>query len=112
MVSSDQVFRWVDKNDNIDAPIGAVTGACSLQGRRIYVIRAPYNGRTVAGNYEEGNDYAEIEIYGARMSLDWEYLVSTEEVTGTHVHNLMNYHIALSISDWWIIVLRLNCNSA
>ena len=82
MASSDEVFCWVNKNDINGVPIGGVTRDCSPEGRRIYVIRASYGTVHIAGNYEEGNGYAEFEQFGIESSMDWEFLVSNEEVAG------------------------------
>ena len=86
MASSDEVFCWVDNNDINGVPIGGVTRDCSPEGRRIYVIRASYGTFYVAGNYEEGNGYAEFEQFGIESSMDWEYLVSNEEVVGKVIY--------------------------
>ena len=82
MVSSHDVFRWVDKNDTTGIPNGAITGGCSPDGKLIYVIRAYHDTRLVAGNHEEGNAFAEYHYFGPKNSTKWQYLVSNEEVSG------------------------------
>ena len=84
------MFSWVDKNDTPDVPKGAITGACSPAGKRIYVIRASHGTKLIAGNYEEGNEYAEYEQIGARQSNEWQYLVSNEEAFGMKIYTLLN----------------------
>ena len=88
MASRDDVFSWVHKDDVIGAPADGIIGACSPEGRYIYVIRANYDhGKYfIAGNYEEGNDYAEFEYDGLHISsMDWEYLVSSADVTSMNI---------------------------
>ena len=87
MASSEEVFCWVDKDDTNGVPIGGVTRDCSPEGRRIYVIRAYFidEGVFVAGNYEEGNEYAEYEQSGIKSSMSWEFLVSNYDVAGMEI---------------------------
>ena len=81
----------MDKNDNKGVPVGAVTRDCSPEGRHIYVIRAEYDGFHIAGNYEEGNDYAEFEEMGIESSKAWEFLVSNKDVAGMKVWIQINH---------------------
>ena len=90
VASSDHVFSWVDKNDTPGVPKGAITGACSPEGKRIYVIRASHGTKLIAGNHEEGNEYAEYEQIRARQSNEWQYLVSNEEAFGMKIYTLLN----------------------
>ena len=78
-------------NDNIiGVPICGVIGAISPEGNPIYVIQAKHGSLTTAGNYEEGNEYAEFQHYGVQSSMDWEFLVlSKEAVCANH-----------TLSDW------------
>ena len=85
VASSDNVCSWVNKDDTTGVPVGAVTGGCSPEGSRNYVIRVKYNWVVIPGNYEEGNDYVEFEHYGYKCSVDWEYLVSNEDVAGMSI---------------------------
>ena len=87
MVSSHNVFGWINNVDTSGVLYGAVTRDCSP--RRNYVIRASYSGTFIAGNYEEGKDYAEIEYFGYKSSVDWEFLVSNEHVAGMGIILIM-----------------------
>ena len=49
---------------------------CSPEGRHIYVIQAYSDGVHIAGNYEEGNEYAAFELFRNKSSIAWEFLVS------------------------------------
>ena len=86
MASSNEVFHWVSKDDIDGLPIHGITGAISSEGRRIYVIRALFWGKLVAGNYEEGMDQAELQYSGAQRSPEWEYLVSNESAAGMELY--------------------------
>ena len=93
MASSDESFRWVDKNDMAGVPIGEVTRGCSPDGRRVYIVRAYHDGDTsYAANYEEGNDYAEYETWGPQSSENWDYLMSKVELPGMIIKSLVNFY--------------------
>ena len=85
VASSGDVYSWVNKYDITGVPVGAVTGGCSPEGSRNYVIRVKYSGWFIAGNYEEGNEYVEFEYFGYQCSVDWEYLVSNGDVAGMSI---------------------------
>ena len=78
----------MDKDDIIGAPNGVIIGACSPEGRYVYVIRAKHDEYFIAGNYEEEKNYAEFEWRGVRSAVDWEYLVSSGDVTGMDIYSL------------------------
>ena len=65
VASFSDAFSWEDKDDINGAPSGGMIGACSPEGRYVYVIRANYDRYLVAGNYEEEKDYVEFELWGA-----------------------------------------------
>ena len=73
-------FSWVGNDDINGVPNGGVIGACSPEGRYVYVIRAYHDGYLVTGNYEEEKDYVEFELWGNKSSMNWEYLVSSRDV--------------------------------
>ena len=91
--SSDHIFHWVDKDGTTIVPNGAITGSCSPEGNRIYIIRAKYRTMFFVGNYEEGNEYAEFESGGALQAMDWQYLVSHDSMPGMKIHVTFNCHI-------------------
>ena len=88
MASSSDAFSWVGKGNSIGAPNGGIIGACSPEGRYVYVIRAKHGKYLITGNYEEEKDYVEFECLGIESSMDWEYLVSSRDVAGMIINIL------------------------
>ena len=82
MASSNQVFYWANKEAVDGSPIRDITGNISLEGRRIFVIRAKTQNGLIPGNYEDGMDQAEFEQAGPKQSSQWEYLISNENAYG------------------------------
>ena len=103
MASSDKVFCWVNKTDTIGVPVGAVARDCSPEGSRNYVVLANHNNFFIAGNYQEGNNYAEYELLRCEYAADWKYLVSNEDVTGMGI-----IQIIVTVIDFKIYRLLLN----
>ena len=89
VASSHEVFDWVDKKSVKSVPSDIVTRDCSPEGQHVYIIRAVYRGKYAVGYYAEGNEYAVFEHHGVKYSDDWEYLVSSEHVTGMYTSTLL-----------------------
>ena len=98
MVSFSDAFSWVGNDDINGAPNGGIIGACSPEGRYVYVIPAYHDGYLITGNYEEEKDYVEFELWGNKSSMDWEYLVSSRDVAGMDI-NILCLYIYYTIID-------------
>ena len=100
LASSGDAFSWVGNDDINGAPNGGIIGACSPEGRYVYVIRANHERYLIAGNYEEEKDYVEFEFHGNKSSMYWEYLVSSRDMAGMDIKILCEY-IHHTIIDYY-----------
>ena len=100
VASSGDAFSWVGNDDINGAPNSGIIGACSPEGRYVYVIRANYDRYLIAGNYEEEKDYVEFELWGHKSSMNWEYLVSSRDVAGMDI-NILCLYIYYTIIDYY-----------
>ena len=71
-------------NNSGGVPQNAVVGGYSPYGNPLYAILAEhYNDMYIAGNYEEGNDYAEYEVEDdTKHAHRWLYLVANGNELG------------------------------
>ena len=83
MTTSGTTQSWVRHNDGTGVPMCSVVVGFSREGQPIYAVKVnDGRGGYIAGNYEDGKPYAEYELYGAKHSRDWQYIVTTEDISG------------------------------
>ena len=85
LATGGMTLQRVNSSAGLNIPKNAVVGGYSPDGKALYAVLAKHkdNGIYIAGNYEEGNDYAEYAMGNdPERAEGWKYLVANGNEPG------------------------------